>query len=256
MLYCIMASMNTPDPLVLTDTPEADSASDDSRPRGGRALEIRNALQEEIESGKLPPGAPLDERALAQRFAVSRTPVREALQQLAARDLVRIAPRQGVSVARLTISQVRAIMESIGELEALAAKLAARRVDDHLRQQLDLAIDRCQEAAVQGGSAEYALANNFFHETVYAGCRNPYLAELIRNARRQIQRYRIRDFHSKSQISKSLKEHLQVARAIQDGDEALAMQAMLLHVPTGSTGFSEFLARMPMSFFEIDAGDA
>ena len=46
-----------------------------------------------------------------------------------------------------------------------------------------------------------------------------------------------------------------MARAIQDGDEGLAAQAMLLHVPSGSTGFSEFLARMPMSFFESEAAD-
>lgn len=249
--------MNLPSPSVPElpgDALEIESVllPEDARPRGGRAQEIRSVLQEEIESGKLPPGALLDERALAARFQVSRTPVREALQQLAARDLVRIAPRQGVSVARLSISQVRAIMESIGELEALSAKLAARRVDDGLRQALDTAIDRCQEAAVQGGAAEYAMANTLFHETVYAGSRNPYLADLIRSARRQIQRYRLRDFHTKAQIAKSLKEHLQVARAIQEGDEALATQAMLVHVPSGSTGFSEFLARMPMSFFEND----
>ena len=51
---------------------DASAATDELRPRGGRANEIRSALQEEIESGKLPPGAPLDERALAARFQVSR----------------------------------------------------------------------------------------------------------------------------------------------------------------------------------------
>jgi DNA-binding GntR family transcriptional regulator len=245
------------DHTTLPETPiEADFAhgDDDTRPRGGRANEIRTALQEEIESGKLTPGTPLDERALAARFQVSRTPVREALQQLAVQDLVRIAPRQGVVVARLSISQVRAIMETVGELESLAAKLAARRVDDALRHGLDLALQRCQDAAVQGGAAEYSMANTLFHEAIYAGSRNPYIAELIRKARRQIQRYRIKDFHTKSQMSKSLQDHLKIARAIQEGDEAAAAQAMLLHVPTGSTGFSEFLARMPMSFFETEAG--
>ena len=128
-------------------------------------------------------------------------------------------------------------------------------MDEALRKALDQAIERCQDAAVQGGSAEYSMANTYFHETIYAGGRNPYLADLIRNARRQIQRYRIRDFQTKTQISKSLKEHLQIARAIQDGDELLAAQAMLLHVPSGSSGFSEFLARMPMSFFETDSAD-
>ena len=242
----------TPTPLEtdLAHTPT--EVAEEVRHRGGRANEIRSTLQEEIESGKLSPGTPLDERARATRFQVSRTPVREALQQLAARNLVTIAPRQGVRVSRLSINQVRAIMETIGELEAMCAKLAARRVDDALRAQLDVAIERSQDAAVQGGMAEYAMANTYFHEVIYAGSRNPYLAELIRNARRQIQRYRIRDFNTKAQISKSLQEHLKIARAIQEGDETLTTQYMLLHVPTGSTGFSEFLARMPAHFFEHD----
>lgn len=235
---------------------DALEAGEDSRPRGGRATEIRASLQDEIESGKLPPGSALDERALAQRFQVSRTPVREALQQLAARGLVRIAPRQGVTVSKLSISQVRAIMEGIGELEATCAKLAARRVDDELRARLDEALQMCQDAAVEGGTEEYNAANLHFHDVVYAGSRNPYLADLIRAARRQIHRYRLRDFITKAQINQSLQDHRRVARAIQDGDEAAACAQMLLHVPSGSTGFSEFLARIPMNLFEAESGDA
>lgn len=236
--------------------PDDDSLPDEARPRpGGRATDIRAALQEEIESGKLPPGSPLDERALAARFEVSRTPVREALQQLAARDLVRIAPRQGVTVARLSIAKVRAMLEFISELEALAAKLAARRVDEALSRQLDDTLARCQEAAVNGAAAEYTLANALFHEAIYAGSRNEYLAEQIRQARRMIQRYRVRDFQNKAQIARSLQDHLRIARAIQQGDEAGAAAAMQAHVPVGSSGFSEFLAMVPMHFFEAE-GDA
>ncbi len=232
------------------------AVADEARPRGGRSSEIRATLQEDIESGKLAPGDMLDERALAERFQVSRTPVREALQQLAALELVRIAPRQGVSVARVSIGKLRAIMEAIGELEAACAKLAARRVDDDLRRRLDDALARCQDAAINGGAAEYALANSIFHEAIYAGSRNEYLAEQIRVARRLAQRYRPRDFQNPAQINKSLQDHLKIARAIQSGDEALAAQAMALHVPAGSTGFSEFLAAVPASFFETDTGGA
>jgi DNA-binding GntR family transcriptional regulator len=218
-----------------------------------RAIDIRAVLQEEIENGTLPPGAPLDERALAARFEVSRTPVREALQQLSARDLVRVAPRQGVTVSRLSIAKVRAMLEFIAELEAVAGKLAARRVDDELSRQLDDALARSQEAAVNGGAAEYALANALFHEAIYAGSRNVYLGEQIRQARRMLQRYRVKDFQNKQQITKSLQDHLRIARAIQAGDEAAAALAMQQHVPVGSTGFSEFLATVPMAFFEADA---
>ncbi len=233
-----------------------DSSADDLRARpGGRAADVRAVLKDEIESGTLPPGAPLDERALAARFGVSRTPVREALQQLAALDLVRIAPRQGVTVARLSIAKLRAMREYIAELEALAAKFAARRVDEPLSQRLDAMLARCQEAAVTGGVAEYTLANSLFHEAIYAGSRNPYLAEQIRHARRMSQRYRVRDFQNRAHIAQSLQDHLKIARAIQSGDEAAAWQAMSLHVPAGNTGFSEFLAKVPASFFETE-GDA
>ena len=238
------------------DAADGDLGTDDFRPRaGGRAADIRATLQDEIESGKLPPGAPLDERALAARFEVSRTPVREALQQLAARNLVRIAPRQGVTVARLSIGKVRAMLEFISELESLAAKLAARRVDDDLSRRLDETLARCQEAAINGGTAEYTLANSLFHEAIYAGSRNEYLAEQVRLARRMIQRYRVRDFQNKQHIAKSLQDHLKIARAIQAGDEALAAQIMQQHVPVGSSGFSEFLATVPMSFFESDGSE-
>jgi DNA-binding GntR family transcriptional regulator len=235
---------------------DAVAPGEDVRPRAGRAAEILGALQEEIETGKLPPGSPLDERALATRFQVSRTPVREALQQLAAHKLVSIAPRQGITVARLSISRVRAIMEGIGELEATCARLAARRVDDDLRKQLEVALQRCQDAAVEGGTEEYGVANVAFHEVIYAGSRNPYLADLIRNGRRQILRYRLRDFVSKGQINQSLQDHRKIARAIEEGDQAAAAQLMLLHVPSGSTGFSEFLARIPMHLFESEPGEA
>lgn len=252
------AAATPPSPTMPTDSTDPTSgecSADEARPRSGRAADIRATLQDEIETGKLPPGATLDERALAARFDVSRTPVREALQQLAARELVRIAPRQGVTVARLSIGKVRAMLEFIAELEALAARLAARRVDDALRAQLDEALTRGQEAAVTGGAAEYSVTNTLFHEVIYAGSRNEYLAEQIRSARRRIQRYRIKDFQNKQQIARSLQDHLKIARAIQSGDEAGAWEAMHLHVPVGSSGFSEFLATVPMSFFDSEAGD-
>jgi DNA-binding GntR family transcriptional regulator len=254
-LWHYLGVNSTSSALQYTPTATDDEASGGTRPRAGRAADVRQALQDEIESGQLPPGAALDERALATRFEVSRTPVREALQQLAAVGLVRIAPRQGVTVARLSINRVRETLEYIAELESLAAKLAARRIDADLSRRLDDALARCQEAAVNGGAAEYTLANALFHEALYAGCRNSVVAEQIRQARRLIQRYRLRDFQTRAQLARSLQDHLRIARAVQSGDETAAAEAMLLHVPAGSTGFAEFLATVPANFFEHDNPD-
>lgn len=146
------------------------------------------------------------------------------------------------------------MLEYISELESLCAKLAARRLDDEVKRALDAAVAQCEEAVERGGAAEYAVANTVFHEAIYAGCRNEYLAEQVRQARRLIQRYRVSDFQTKAQTATSLEDHRKIAQAIQSGDEALAAETMLLHVPAGTTGFSEFLAKVPMSFFESDTG--
>lgn len=229
-------------------------AARSGRPRTGRAADIRATLQQEIETGVMVPGTSLDERALAERFGVSRTPVREALQQLAAHDLVRIAPRHGVSVARLSITQVRSMLEYIGELEALCAKLAARRLDNQLSVELDNALARCKEAVEREDFEGYGVANQHFHEIIYNGSRNVYLADNLRWARRFVQRYHVSYFQTAAQVAKSLADHVKVTRAIQAGDEDAAAQAMLMHVPIGTTGFSEFLATVPMTFFDPEPG--
>ncbi|MCC8395843.1 GntR family transcriptional regulator [Paraburkholderia sp. MMS20-SJTR3] len=240
--------------LPITSAPAPAPGSDAPAPgRASLASDIRDTLQAEIEQGVLAPGALIDERALAARFNVSRTPVREALQHLAARELVVISPRQGITVARLSIANVRAMLEYIGELEALCARFAARRAGDELHEQLDRSLMICQQAAVAGDPAQYALANTAFHELIYEGSRNQYLAGQIRLARRRSERYRIADLRSRGQIARSLQEHFEIARAIQSGDEAKAAAAMLQHVPAGTTGFSEFLASVPRHFFDVSA---
>jgi DNA-binding GntR family transcriptional regulator len=233
----------------------AEPAADQHKLASGRAGDIRLILQNEIENGILLPGMHLDERALAERFEVSRTPVREALQHLAACNLVFIAPRHGVTVARLSIQDIRATLEFIGELESVCAKMSARRVTQALRQALDENLQSCQEAALDGDPRAYAIANAGFHEAIYEGSCNAYLSEHIRLARRRIQRYRVRDFETKNQILKSLQEHLRIARAIHAGDESQAAGAMLEHVPAGAAGFSEFLAAVPRNFLDAEPGD-
>ncbi|WP_243751534.1 GntR family transcriptional regulator [Paraburkholderia sp. BL10I2N1] len=224
-----------------------------ARGRASLASDIRATLQAEIEQGKLAPGTPIDERALAARFNVSRTPVREALQHLVARDLVVISPRQGITVSRLSIGKVRAMLEYIGELETLCARFAARRASDELREQLDRALMACQQAAIEGDTDQYAIANAQFHDLIYEGSRNQYLAEQIRTARRRSERYRMADLRNRGQIARSLQEHFDIARAIQSGNEARAAEVMMKHVPAGTTGFSEFLAAVPRHFFDLGA---
>ena len=224
----------------------------ETKPAPGRNLAafIRQTLETEIEAGQFAPGTSLDERALALRFNVSRTPVREALQQLAAVDLVRIASRNGVFVKRLSVSQLRSMFELLAELEAVCAKLAARRLDDRHRAVLVESFQACEEAAQVLDYDEYRRANAAFHEALYSASHNQYIAEQVRNIRKSTKRYRINDLHSQRQIIESLEGHRRIMAAVLAADPAAAYTAMLDHVPIGTTGFSEFLSTLPPGVLE------
>jgi len=217
------------------------------------ASEIKTTIQAEIESGAFAPGALLDERTLAERFGVSRTPVREALQQLAVQNLVRIAPRVGVFVSRLSIPQLRETLELLAELEAVAAKLAARRMDDSQRAQLKELAQSCAQASAEDDGKQFGKANAAFHELIYDASHNEFLAEQIKGMRRLMQRYRPKIFGSQAQRQRVLGEHQTLVDAILKGDEAAAQEAMLHHAPVGTTGFSEFLSMLPSSYLQGEA---
>src|ERR1700742_3420226 len=102
-----------------------------------RAEELRLQLADEIVRGVLPPGAGLDESDIARRFSVSRTPVREALRQLAASGLVDSRAHRGAVVARPSIERMKGMSEAMAELEAICAGLAAERMAPAERHRLE-----------------------------------------------------------------------------------------------------------------------
>ena len=89
---------------------------------------VRLQLADEIVRGALAPGSALDETDIARRFNVSRTPVREALRQLAASGLVEARAHRGAVVAQPSIERLSGMFEAMAELEALCAGLAAERM--------------------------------------------------------------------------------------------------------------------------------
>src|SRR5438128_12664429 len=101
-----------------------------------RAEELRRHLADEIVRGVLGPGASLEETGIARRFNVPRTPVREALRQLAASGLIEARPHRGAVVASLSHDRLNAMFEAMAELEATCAGLAAERMSAAERQAL------------------------------------------------------------------------------------------------------------------------
>lgn len=217
-------------------------------PKPSRSAEIKALLEAEIERGELVPGATLDERALAARFNVARTPIREALQQLAAQQYVQIVPRQGVFVARMSVPQLRDVLELLNELEVVSARLAARRMNDQQRAALQQAIDEGVTALLENDARRFTRANAEFHEVICNACHNEYLAGQIRSIRRLICRYRPTPFLAPSRREKAVADHQKLAQALLSGDETAAADAMAEHSPGGDADFSEFLATLPTEY--------
>ncbi|WP_421761542.1 GntR family transcriptional regulator [Devosia sp.] len=194
------------------------------------ADEIRRGLADRIISGDLPPGTPLDETQIASDFAVSRTPVREALRLLAASGLVDQRPHAKALVAKPDEVELAGMFQVMAYLEALCAGLAAEAMTITERDALD-ALHGEMAAIVRGGdTARYAEANDLFHTRIYDGAHNGYLSEITRSTRQRLQPFRLAQFGALGRLAKSHAEHGLIVEAILRGDRAEAEGMMRSHI--------------------------
>jgi DNA-binding GntR family transcriptional regulator len=195
-----------------------------------RAEELRLQLADEIVRSALPPGSALDETEIARRFNVSRTPVREALRQLAASGLVDARAHRGAVVARPSVERLTGMFEAMAELEALCAGLAAERMLPVERHRLAAVHEELRVLSYAGNPDRFHEVNERFHNAIYAGSRNGYIAEITLATRVRVQPFRRAQFRNLGRLAKSHAEHDRVVVAIMRGDRVGAATAMRAHI--------------------------
>ncbi|PKH25310.1 transcriptional regulator [Enterobacterales bacterium CwR94] len=203
---------------------------------------LKQTLEKEIASGALEPGKRLDEKEIAARFDVSRTPVREAFRLLAADGLVDLNGRQGVMVRALTVNSLLEMFQVMAELEGLCARLAARRITP---EQLVRLRQLHQQMADHGESispAAFYELNLQFHEAIYAIARNAFLEEETRALRNRVGVYRRRVTFHPGRVSKTLAEHGAIVDAIAKNDADAAHDAMRKHLTLLGDDLVDFIA--------------
>ena len=186
------------------------------------AVDLEQRIADDILNGRIAPGAKLDEQTLAERFSVSRTPVREALRQLVGTGLVESIPRRGAVVTSFGPERLSQLYEAIGELETLCARLAAQRMTAIERKALELALAPLLAAAAAGDSDAYLECSDVLHDLIHRGCHNPFLVELVRSYRLRSLPFRNLQSYSRERMQRSSDEHRRMVEAIvgQDADEA------------------------------------
>lgn len=201
---------------------------------GGTTLAegLRLQLADDIVRGVLAPGAALDETELARRFEVSRTPVREAIRQLAASGLVDTHAHRGAIVAQPGAERLIGMFEVMAELEALCAGYAAKRMVSVERGELERIHEELRILIQDGDPQHYHERNEAFHACLYAGAHNAYLAELTFATRLRVQPFRRAQFRNLGRLAKSHGEHDLVVQAILRGNSDAAAHAMRAHIMT------------------------
>lgn len=202
---------------------------------------LRDQIEEAIVSGTYRPGDRLEEQSLAEQYGVSRTPVREALRQLQEAGLVDIKPRRGAAVTIVGPSELIHMFEVMGGLEAMAGRLASRRLDEASKKELLDSHEACR-AAVNQGSDAYYYENERFHMAIYKASGNPFLEEQARALHRRLKPYRRIQLRSLNRIEQSFAEHDRIVTAIVNGNSNQAEQALWDHITIQADRFHDFLA--------------
>ena len=213
----------------------------------GQTQTLISAILERIDLGRLNPGDVIDEQELVDDFAVSRTPVREALLHLEAVGLIRRLPRKGATVFRPTLAEFLAILEIHSKLEGQAAGLAARRLSAAGAGDLERCVAACEGHAAALGDTQpdaYYQLNLRFHACVATAAGNAFLLDLVKtNARKLLAYYRAR-YHFAGVIGASAAEHRQIARLITDRDGVGAEAMMHRHVQFDQVTAMDLLAAL------------
>ncbi|WP_101048758.1 GntR family transcriptional regulator [Macromonas nakdongensis] len=185
-------------------------------------------MRARILDGSLSPGQRLVEGRMSAEFDVSRIPVREALRQLAAEGLVTIEPRRGASVSCFSTEQVRDLVEVRANLEALNAKLAARRTDPDTRAQLRALLEQGNRLAELQNLEALAEFNHQFHDVVGRAAGNSVLQEVMRSLRDRT--LLLFTPYNRSRCLQNWEDHAAILRAVLNNDAELASVLALGHV--------------------------
>jgi len=206
-----------------------------------RSDDVYERLREDIVTGRARPNERLIEVELADRLQVSRTPIREGLQRLAAEGLV-VSRRRGWVVLEHTGAEIRQIYEARAALEGYCARLAAERATE--AQLKDIAsVHRGDPKRIVKSSRQHLVeVNDRFHDAIIAAAHNERLADMIRRNRTYYFTFRIAQLYTDDEADASIAGHRAIVRALLQHDSNRAEREMRAHI---DLALAVILAKLP-----------
>ncbi len=192
--------------------------------------QVANVLRQRIVRGELEPGERITEEALAEEFAVSRGPVRDALTQLSFEKLVRIQRPRGVFVVGLTGDDVDQLYSLRGALEQLALSRAIRVDDDARWRTMADAVQRMVDAADARDHAAFVQADLDFHSQIYALADHPRLEGAWRQYLPTFTALLDVTINHDDDLHDSAHDHVMLMDVMRSGDGARAADVLTAHL--------------------------
>ena len=221
-----------------------DGSNPEDRQRGlgsgglvAKPVDVYERIRLAIVSGDIRPNEPLIENDLAEALGVSRTPIRESLQRLAADDLI-VTRKRGWAVKEYTTNEIRENFEIRSGLEGMAARMAAERGEAELIRKIS-AIHRHRLAVDVNKFGERVSSNRAFHDAIILAAGNGRLRDTIFKAGNFYFNKRIARLTSHQRFDTSQAEHGLIAQAIESHDGLAAETAMRRHIMSAFTFWIE-----------------
>lgn len=174
---------------------------------------ILETMREAIIKGTLKPGEKVAEPELAERFGISRTPIREAFRQLESEGYLTVIPRKGAVVTGLSERDVEEFYAIKSILEGYAARMAAEKLTEKEIQRLETINERLEKLAEEGDVKTFFRVHSEFHELFIRAAGNEKLAELIDQVGRRFNRLRMASLSLPGRMDISVQEHKKIINA-------------------------------------------
>lgn len=214
---------------------------------------IYRALRQAIVKGAFPPGSPLSEKDIAERFGVSRQPVREAFIKLGEAGLVQVLPQRGTFVMKISPKRVE---DGRFIREAVEVAVAGRAAGHVTAAQLDAMGDllaRQRRAARDNDTEAFLDLDDAFHQAIADAADCPAVWQTIENIKANMDRVRYLSLADVSPLDRLIEQHDAIYRALRDGDPGAAQAAMQRHLRELTVSFAPIRARNPDWFGAEDA---
>lgn len=218
---------DVPQIMVIHDAPSTLEAID--LRRHSLTGQVYDAIRDAIVSKALPPGIRLSEAALAEKFGVSKTPVREALLRLGAVGLVE-NEANATRVVTPSRDRIRQAYEVRGGHEFTAARLAAGRAGRREVAALQRVAEQSVVSAEAGDALGFREYDARFHRGVARAASNPLLMQLVENSFSLTWALRRRDVPVTGDSIDCARQHVSIARAIREHEAQQASVEMLAHI--------------------------